>query len=246
MCSFLSNTKIKQGTYEDVSQADIVIITAGAKQKPGESRDGLIDRNKSILKSILGSFQAKKDSVILLVSNPVDILTGLAHELSTLNKNQIIGSGTFLDSMRLRGKLSNIMNVNENAVHAYVIGSHGDTQFVAWSSASVGGATIETSNKETISKEVMRKAYDIIDLKGATFFGIGACVASLCQSVLLDQKSIRPVSVYHPKYECVLSWPCVIGSMGVERVLEMNLNAEEQEKLQKCVTMVKSTIEAHK
>ena len=120
---FLSNTKVSQGTYKDVDAADIVIITAGAKQKPGETRDDLVERNLNILKSILGSFTPKSDAIILLVSNPVDVLTELAQGLVKLPRNQIIGSGTFLDSMRLRCKLAKELEVQENAVHAYVLGS---------------------------------------------------------------------------------------------------------------------------
>eukprot|EP00835_Amoeboradix_gromovi_P006170 NODE_678_length_5296_cov_0.345776.p3 type:complete len:302 gc:universal NODE_678_length_5296_cov_0.345776:1189-284(-) len=247
---FLSNTSIIQGSYADVSTADIIVITAGAKQKPGESRDDLIDRNLSILKSILSSFTPKPDAIILLVSNPVDVLTMLAQSVSSLPRNQIIGSGTFLDSMRLRHRLSTELKVQDNSVHAYVMGSHGDTQFVGWSCSAVAGSPISAvltrEQQAAISKEVMRKAYDIIDLKGATYFGIGACVASLCQSILLDQKSVRPISVYHPKYEAVISWPCVIGSTGAERIVEIPLNEEEQGKLDICASTVKNTFNLHK
>ena len=243
---FLSNTKVSQGSYKDVDTADIIVITAGAKQKPGETRDDLIDRNLNILKSILGSFTPKSDAVIILVSNPVDVLTALAQTITKLPKNQIIGSGTFLDSQRLRCKLGHELKVQENAVHAYVMGAHGDSQFVAWSCATVAGSPISLPNEKEISEEVMHKAYDIIDLKGATYFGIGACVASLCQTILLDSKSVRPISVYHPKYDAVLSWPCVIGNMGAERIVEMPLNKEETEKLEKCAEIVRTTVAAHK
>eukprot|EP00834_Sanchytrium_tribonematis_P003968 NODE_174_length_14184_cov_0.583671.p6 type:complete len:297 gc:universal NODE_174_length_14184_cov_0.583671:12992-13882(+) len=238
---FLSNTKVIAGQQSDASQSDIIIITAGAKQKPGESRDDLIDRNLSILKSILSSFTPKPDAVIILVSNPVDILTQYAQKLTNLPKNQVIGSGTFLDSMRLRTHLSHSLNIQENAIHAYVLGAHGDHQFVGWTAAKVAGNPINVENKSEIAKAVMRKAYDIIDLKGATYFGIGACVASLCQSILLDQKSIRPISVFHPKYDCVLSWPCVVGCNGAEKVVDIPLNDEEMEKLKICVDSIQKS-----
>ena len=110
----------------------------------------------------------------------------------------------------------------------------------------VAGSPIHLSNQKEIAQEVMRKAYDIIDLKGATYFGIGACVASLCQSILLDQKTVRPISVYHPKYQTVLSWPCVVGSLGAERLVDVPLNAEEVGKLEHCAELVRTTVASHK
>jgi len=244
--AFLSSTVIRGGTYQEAGQCDVIVITAGAKQNPGESRTELIGRNYNILKSVIGSMQPfNKDAILMLVANPVDVLTSIAQKLSGLPKKQVFGSGTFLDSGRLRLILSKVLGVSELAIHAYVLGEHGDSQFIAWEAAYVGGKrlldipAIQALDREQIAKEVAGKAYEIIKLKGATYFGIAACVSSLTQCVLLNQRHIRPLSVYNGKLGAVLSMPAVVGSHGIEEIFEIPLAPEEQAKLEQSAKTLK-------
>ncbi|RHZ81318.1 hypothetical protein Glove_121g41 [Diversispora epigaea] len=236
--NFIASNHVRVGTFEEAGQSDIIIITAGAKQKPNETRLDLIDRNYKILDNVIGSMKPiNPNAILLLVSNPVDILTHIAQKLSGLPKNQVFGSGTFLDSARLRRKLSSILGVSENAIHCYSLGEHGDSQIIAWNSASVGGKPllefpeIAILDKELIAKEISNKANEIIKLKGATFFGIAGCVSLVVQSIIFNQRHIRPLSTYIEEYGCVFSMPVVLGRNGIEKVIDIDLNQEEKDKL---------------
>jgi L-lactate dehydrogenase len=244
--NFISSTQVRSGTFQEAGQCDIIVITAGAKQKPSETRVELIERNYKILENVIKSMQPIKPSaILLLVANPVDILTYIAQKLSGLPKKQVIGSGTFLDSARLRLKISSLIGVAENAVHAYVLGEHGDSQFIAWSSAHVGGkpllefSDLKNIDKDEIAKEISGKAYNIIKLKGATYFGIAGCVSSLVQCIILNQKHVRPLSTYIEKYGCVLSMPVVLGSNGIEKMIEVYLNSDEKAQLERSAAALK-------
>jgi len=249
---FVTSTRVYHGTYLDAATADVTVITAGAKQKLGETRTQLIDRNYAILQSIFEKMKPLNPNlVIILVANPVDVLTQLAHHFAPNHpRSQIFGSGTFLDTMRLRGLLSQKLNVNANAIHAYVLGEHGDRQFVAWSSARVGAISLsrcpgyESLNREAIQETVMKKAYTIIESKGATYFGIGVCVAQLCESVLFDRKDVRCVSCWSDKYNVAVSLPAVIGRSGVQNTLATELNASEEEKMIKAVKAIDDACKA--
>jgi len=237
---FVTSARIRQGNFQEAGQCDIVIVTAGAKQKRNETRVELIERNYNILSSVISKMKPLNPNIILLiVANPVDVLTYIAQKLSGLPKNQVFGSGTFLDSARLRLELANILKVAENAIHAYVLGEHGDSQFVAWSAAHVGGKPLldfpemKAVDKENLAKEIARKAYEIINLKGSTYYGIAGCVSSLVQTIAFDQRHIRPLSVYVEEFQCVLSMPVVLGSSGVERIIDIYLSADEKARLQK-------------
>jgi L-lactate dehydrogenase len=245
--SFISSTQIRAGNYKEAGQCDIVVVTAGAKQREGETRTELIERNYKILQSVLGSMKPFNPNIIvLLVANPVDVLTHIAQQLSGLPKNQVFGSGTFLDSARLRHKLAQILKVAENAIHSYVLGEHGDSQVIAWSCARVAGKPlldipeIQALDKEAVAKEISGKAYEIIKLKGATYFGIGGCVSSLVHCILLNQRHIRPLSVYCEQYDTVLSMPAVLGENGVERVIDVPLSEDEAIKLKQSAAALKS------
>ncbi|CAM0135025.1 hypothetical protein VKS41_000399 [Umbelopsis sp. WA50703] len=244
--AFLGSTVIRGGSYQEAGQCDVIVITAGAKQNPGESRTELIGRNYKILSSVIGSMQPiQKDAILMLVANPVDVLTSIAQKLSGLPKKQVFGSGTYLDSGRLRLLLSQLLNVSELSIHAYVLGEHGDSQFIAWEAAHVGGKpllsfpAIQKLDKEKVAKEVAGKAYEIIKLKGATYFGIAACVSSLTQCILLNQRHIRPLSVYHEQLGAVLSLPAVIGRNGIEEIFDIPLAKEEQAKLEQSAATLK-------
>ncbi|KAL5388772.1 hypothetical protein DPSP01_002878 [Paraphaeosphaeria sporulosa] len=192
-----------------------------------------------------------KHTILLLVANPVDVITYFAQKYSNLPKSQVIGSGTFLDSARLRGVLAAKAEVSASSIDAYVLGEHGESQFVAWSAASIGGVPLEQTllpntklDKAAIAEDTKNKATSIIENKGATNYGIGAVTASICKSILSDQRNIRPVSHYQEDLGVCLSIPAVIGRQGLVRTIEVGLNEEEKTKLKKSVEALKEIINA--
>ncbi|EMD90531.1 hypothetical protein COCHEDRAFT_1105722 [Bipolaris maydis C5] len=247
-----TTTRIRSGTHKEAGQCDIVVITAGAKQKKGESRTDLIGRNKAILESAISDMKPfRPDTVLLLVANPVDVLTYFAQHFSGLPKQQVIGSGTFLDSARLRGILALKAEVAASSIDAYVLGEHGESQFVAWSLASIGGVpldeAIESSqsiDKKAIAEETKNKATKIIQSKGATNYGIGGVAASICKSILFDQRNIRPVSHYQDDLNVCLSVLAVLGRKGIVKSVPMPLSSEEKELLKKSAKALREVIEA--
>ncbi|CAI4219641.1 unnamed protein product [Parascedosporium putredinis] len=197
--AYRGSPSVRAGSYKEAGQCDIVVVTAGAKQKPGESRLQLIGRNIDILSTVIeGMKPFRKDTILLLVANPVDVLTCFAQEVAGLPREQVIGSGTFLDSIRLRGKLSQKIGISQNSIEAFVLGEHGDSQFVAWSLATVSDAVAEACRNS---------AATIIDGKGATSFGIGAIVSSICSAILFDKRLVRPISHWVPELDCCISLP---------------------------------------
>ncbi|XPT01955.1 hypothetical protein M3J09_011079 [Ascochyta lentis] len=247
-----TSTRVRAGTHKEAGQCDIIVFTAGAKQKKGESRTDLIGRNKSILKSAISDMQPFADhTILLLVANPVDVITYFAQEYSSLPKSQVIGSGTFLDSARLRGVLASKAEVAASSIDAYVLGEHGESQFVAWSAASIGGVPLEQAllpdtklDKDAIAEDTKNKATSIIENKGATNYGIGGVAASICKSILFDQRNIRPVSHWQEELGVCLSIPAVIGRGGLVRTIELGLSGEEKEKLRKSADALKEIINA--
>ena len=182
-----------------------------------------------------------------MVSNPVDSMAYFAQEYSGLPYNQVIGSGTFLDTQRLRQEISKKIDISPDSIHAYAIGEHGDSQFVAWSSANIGGKPLtdfKLSDKEldTMSKTARDKAYEIIACKGSTYYGIGSCVAALCRTIIFDQKRVTPVSCYMPKYKLYLSMPVVLGIKGVESIIEIPLSSKELKQLDESAAAIRKTI----
>lgn len=193
----------------------------------------------------------RPDTVLLLVANPVDVLTYFAQKYSDLPKQQVIGSGTFLDSARLRGILATKAEVAASSIDAYVLGEHGESQFVAWSLASIGGVPLDqalTSNqsidKKAITEETKNKATNIIKNKGATNYGIGGVAASICKSILFDQRNIRPVSHYQNELDVCLSVPAVLGRKGIVRSVNMPLRDEEKGLLEKSAKALREVIDA--
>ncbi|CAO3610510.1 unnamed protein product [Cunninghamella echinulata] len=246
----ISSCKVKSATNKEAGQADIIVITAGAKQKEGEPRTDLVGRNYKILESIIGEMKPiNPNAIMLLISNPVDVLTQIAQKLSGLPQNQVFGSGTYLDSTRLRTLISNVLHVNAKAVHAYVLGEHGDSQFIAWGAATVAGKAllefpqIQELNKDEIEKNIAGKALEIIKLKGATCYGIGACAADLCVSIILDKKDVRPLSTFIPRLGCVLSLPVKFGYNGIEEIFDIPLNEAEEQRLQESAKAMKAILE---
>lgn len=194
----------------------------------------------------------REDTVLLLVANPVDVLTYFAQQYSDLPRQQVIGSGTFLDSARLRGILAKRAEVAASSIDAYVLGEHGESQFVAWSLASIGGVPLSSAlssldraaDKTAIADETKNKATSIIENKGATNYGIGGVAASICKSILFDEKIVRPVSYYQDGLGVCLSMPAVLGRGGVVRSVPMPLDGEEKRLLEKSAKTLKEVINA--
>ncbi|KAF9209748.1 Serine/threonine-protein kinase MRCK gamma [Haplosporangium sp. Z 27] len=232
--AFVSSTKVRVGTPKECGQADIIVITAGARQRPGETRDALVLRNEDILKDVLSGLQPiKSTAILILVANPVNVLTCMAQKFSGLPPSQVLGTGTYLDSIRFRVAMKEHLKVSETSVHAYVVGDHGDRQVAIWSSATVGGQPmlafeeIKKLDCPQEAEKVARKAYNIIDLKGATSFGIAAVVSDIALAITLNTMSVNPLSTYCERFDAFLSFPVSLGTNGVERIVYPEMNAEE-------------------
>lgn len=240
--------KIKHGTYEDCSDADIIVITAGVPQRPGETRIELIGRNAKIIEDIaINVKDSGFDGITVIASNPVDIIGTMYQRITGFDIHKVIPSGTNLDSARLRFAIADRINVNSSDVDAYVIGEHGDTSVSVFSSATVGGMPLykfrkfTDSQKRAIHKSVMTKAYKIINLKRATFYGIGASLAKICKAILKDENSIMAVSVVKQgTYDMHVGWPAVIGKDGWKNPVKLDLNKDERTRFAKsCKAMKK-------
>lgn len=244
---FAGQMKIYAGDYDDVVDAAVIIVTAGAAQKPGETRLDLVNKNVNIFKSIIPEI-AKKNykGILLIVANPVDILTYTAVKLSGLPENRVIGSGTVLDTARLKYALGEHLEVDSRSVHSFIIGEHGDSEIVAWSSTNVSGIPVNDfcelrghfNHEEAmhrIADDVKNSAYDIIEKKGATYYGIAMSVKRICECIMRDEKSILPISsMMHGEYgisDICLSMPTVVGREGVETRVPIQLNEQEESAL---------------
>lgn len=249
--NFIGSTKIHAtANYEDISGSDVVVITAGVGQKPGDTRLDLAAKNVSVIESIIPRVvKYAPDAVIIIVSNPVDVLTYKAYQLAGLPKGQIFGSGTTLDTSRFRVHLSEFLHVSPRSIHAYILGEHGDSSFPAISHATVGGQPLNTF--DNFSQEKALKAYEkardaaykIIQSKGATYYAIGVVIVQLVKTVLRDARSVLPVSIpLHGQYGLsgvAISVPCVVGRHGVEKILETKLSWEEKEQLNRSATAIR-------
>lgn len=247
--SFSTCSNIKKATFKEAAQADIIIICAGTKQKPGQTRAELFDVNKDIITDIIKNLAPiNPQAILIMVTNPLDALTTIAQKISGLPQNQVFGAGTFLDSQRLRSLIAQEVNVSEQSVNAYIIGEHGDTQLVAWSVAEIGAAPIKnfpifTQQKiDKITKNVTDKAYEIINLKGSTFFGIGTCAAYFCEMIIHNKRQIIPLSVFIKEFGLCLSMPVILGEKGIEQILPLNLSAQEKQLLAKSAQAIKDLL----
>lgn len=233
--------------YNDLKDCKVIVITIGARQKENETRIQLLERNAHIIKSTMLELDIyAPDAIIILVSNPVDILTRVAQESSKRDTCMIFGSGTLLDTSRLRYQLGKELSINRKNIHGHVIGEHGDSEFPVWSSTIIGSIRLDhfVSNiedleriKEKVTRLVKERAYEIIKRKGYTDFGVAVAVVKLIQSVIRDEKKIFSVSVkvnkdYSLDENVVLSLPCVIGANGIEHKLHLELDTLEKEKLE--------------
>lgn len=239
--------KIRAGNYADAEDCDICVLTAGANQKPGETRIDLLQKNAKITRDIVDQIMASDfDGIFIVVSNPMDALTYLTWQYSGLPSERIIGTGTILDSARLRLQIANRLQVHPKSVHAYQIGEHGDSEFALWSSANIGGEPLasllsdgQRSEMEAFARE---EAYAIIEKKGATHYGIGACTVHLINCILGDERRILPVSNLDDCNDAYYGFPAVIGREGIIRRLELKLTESEGIKLQQSINIIKDTI----
>lgn len=255
---FARQMKIYAGDYDDIVDAAIIVITAGANQKPDETRLDLVHKNVAIFKSIIPEIAKRNcQGILLIVSNPVDILTYTALKLSGFTENRVIGSGTVLDTARLKYQLSEHLKVDSRSIHAFIIGEHGDSEIAAWSSANVSGIALsdfcemrghfehEEKTKE-IAEKVKNSAYEIIERKHATYYGIAMAVKRICEVIIRDEKSILPISsMMHGEYgidDVVLSMPAIVGKHGIENKVPILLNEEEQEQLRASADTLKGIL----
>jgi len=246
---FARPMKISAGTYDDLVDAAIIVITAGAGQKPGETRLDLVKKNVAIFRTIIGEIAKRNcQGILLIVANPVDILTYVALKLSGFPENRVFGSGTTLDTARLKYLLGERLSVDARSVHAWIIGEHGDSQIAAWSSANVSGVplsdfcsmrgfTEHDQNMEDIAEDVKNSAYKIIEKKKATYYGVAVAVRRICEAIIRDEKSVLPVSsIQHGAFGIdgvALSMPAIVGKNGVEKQIPIKLNEKEQMELRK-------------
>jgi len=246
--SFSEMENVKVGSFKDAADADILILTAGLGQKPGETRLDLVTKNKNIAISILKEIgQIKSSAIIIVVSNPVDIITYLVQEISGLPKSQVFGTGTSLDTARLHLSLAEFLKVDSNQVEGFVLGEHGDSEFVAWSTVNVGGKMIKEmlsgEQKKEIEEKIKKKAYEIINRKGATYYGIAMVVANIIEAIFFNQNKIFPVSCRLNNWNGVtgvcLGATAVVGNTGIVKTWEIELPEEEKVKLQKSAELIK-------
>lgn len=241
---FAKPMKIYAGTYDDIVDAAVIVITSGAGQKPGETRLDLVRKNVEVYRSIIPEIAKRNcEGILLIVSNPVDILTSAAVKLSGFPENRVFGSGTVLDTARLKYLLGEHLNVDSRSVHAFIIGEHGDSEIAAWSSANVSGVPLHNfcemrghfeheKAMYEIAEGVKNSAYEIIEKKKATYYGIAMSVKRICEAIVRDEKSILPISsIQHGQYGIegvALSMPAVVGKNGVETLVPIELNEAEQ------------------
>lgn len=242
-----SKIDIRVGDYTDCRDAKLIVIAAGANQNPGETRMDLINKNSKIFKSIITEVM-KNDfkGYFLVATNPLDIMTYITYKYSGMKPNKVIGSGTSLDTARLRYIVGEKVGINPKSIHTYVIGEHGDSEFVLWSSALIGSEKIDKyltlDEMIKIEDDVRNAAYEIIDRKGATYYGIAMCLARITNAILNNENTIITVSSYDEENDIYISTPSVINKDGATKKMKIELNNEEQEKLENSINVIKDAI----
>lgn len=242
-----SKIKVRVGDYNECSDAKIVVIAAGANQAPGETRMDLIDKNSKIFKSIIDNVMASGfNGIFLVATNPLDVMTYLTLKYSGLPINRVIGSGTTLDTARLRFLLSEKLGVCPKNIEAYVIGEHGDSEFIPWSNVNIAYKKISDVLSDDIlidiENEVRNSAYEIINRKGATYYGIGMCLVRITNAILEDKNIILPVSSWDKENEVCISTPAIVGKDGVKDKIFIPLDEEETSKLVNSINVIKEAI----
>lgn len=255
---FAGQMKIYAGNYEDIADASIIIITAGANQKPDETRLDLVNKNVAVYKSIIPQIAKQGfEGILLVVSNPVDILTYAAVKLSGFPEKRVIGSGTVLDTARLKYALSEHLGVDSRNLHSFIVGEHGDSEIAAWSSTNVSGIPLNDfcemrghfnhdEAMQEIAEDVKNSAYEIISKKHATYYGIAMAIRRICESIVRDEKSILPVSaMLHGNYGIegiALSMPAIVGVDGIQTHVPISLNDNEIESLRHSAETIKEIV----
>jgi len=262
--AFAPMQSIRAGDAGDYGDAALIVITAGAAQKPGESRLNLLERNARIMRSIVGDIRtAGAPAPVVVVSNPVDILTQIAIDELGHDRRRVFGSGTVLDSARFRHFLSRKCQVDSHNVHAYILGEHGDSEVAAWSLSHIGGTAVAdicgscgccdtplamAVNRDAVQEQVRHSAYHIIDAKGATCYGVGMALVEISAAILRDQRSVLTVSTLlqgeYGQRDICLSVPCVVGREGIMRVLAGKLSVDEQRGLDASAAVLRERLQA--
>lgn len=246
-----SKLSIKAGDYSDCRDASIVCIAAGANQNPGETRMDLIKKNSVIFKSIVDNVvKSGFSGIFLIATNPLDVMTYITYKYSGFDPSRVIGSGTSLDTSRLRYIIGEKLGVNPKNVHAYVIGEHGDSEFVPWSNANISLQNIRDyltdDELDEIYINVRDAAYDIINRKGSTHYGIGTCLVRITNAILGDENSIITISTYDSVNDVYVGCPAILNKSGVKKKIHIKLNKSEEMKLENSISIIKKAIESIK
>ncbi len=239
--------KIKAGDYLDCDDADIICIAAGRNQNKGETRTDLIEKNYQVFKSIISEINKTKfNGIYLIATNPLDVMTYVTLKLSNFPKERVIGSGTTLDSARLRYLISEEVKINPVNIHAYVVGEHGDTEMIPWSNAMIGLTSINKflneSKKKKILKDVRNSAYEIINKKGNTAYGIGMCLRNITDAIFNNSNSIFTISSYNTQLRTCVGMPTIINRNGVREILKLDMTQQEKEELNTSISAIKKSI----
>ena len=242
-----SKISINIGDYQDCKDANIVMIAAGAAQKPGETRMDLIHKNAAIFKDIIDKVMASGfNGIFLVATNPLDVMTYLTYKYSKLPANKVIGSGTSLDTARLQNIIGKKLCINPKNIQGFVIGEHGDSEFIPWSNANIGLQNIREymtlEEMAEIENEVRNAAYEIINKKGATYYGIGMALVRITNAILGNENTILALSVYDEKNDCYIGLPAIVNKNGTDRLIKLKLTKEEEDKLKKSISIIKNSI----
>lgn len=242
-----SKISISVGDYSDCHDARIVVIAAGANQKPGETRTDLINKNANIFKDIVSKVMSSGfNGIFLVATNPLDVMTYLTYKYSKLPANRVIGTGTSLDTARLQLMIGKKLCINPKNIGAYVIGEHGDSEFIPWSNANISLQNIKEFFKEEelneLENDVRNAAYEIINRKGATYYGIGMAMVRITNAILGNENTILALSVYDEKNDVYVGLPVIVNKDGAERRVYLKLTSEEEQKLQKSIDTIKQNI----
>lgn len=248
---FLGGARVWAGTYADCTGADIIIITAGAAQKPGEPRVDLLKRNVEIFNSIIDQvLPYNNDGILLIASNPVDIMSYFSWKKSGWPTNRVIGSGTLLDSARFRYLIGQRLQIDPRSVHAHIIGEHGDSELPLWSLANVAGTKLQLSDedKEDIFTNTRDAAYQIIEAKGATYYAIALALDRICTAILRDEGAVMNVSTlltdYYGVSDVYLGVPCIVDRSGIRQTMDIVITDEEQELFHRSADKLKNLIQS--
>lgn len=252
--AFLEHAEIiATNDFADLAGCNVVVFTAGAAQAPGETRLDLVKKNTAIIEELVPKImEAAPETILVIISNPVDVLTYKAAMIANKPVGRVFGSGTMLDTARFRYHLGEILDINPRSIHAYILGEHGDSSFPVLSSASVGGQPLNQfpsySEQQAMDafEAAKQAAYKIIEAKGATYYAIGVVISKLVRTIMRDAHSVLPVSIpitnYYGEYNVSLSVPCIIGKNGVEQILKAQLSEKEQELFKKSAETLKQFI----